>query len=158
MPTLRPYRSGDWSSFLELDLETGLASIDAADAADFKVRWPELLRKVYGWSEGGPTIGNHTIIGLEDNDGSYAGHLWISEREDFFTGRPEAFVTTVAVVATHRGRGFGKLLMNHAIEFARSRGLARIGLGVEAHNAGAIKLYEKLGFRTARLSMEMKME
>jgi ribosomal protein S18 acetylase RimI-like enzyme len=155
MPNLRPYRAIDWDSFLALDLETGLASIPAAaDKLQFAARWPTFLKTTYGWGADGPSIGRHTVWLLDADNGSYAGHLWFTEQPDFFTGRTKGFITTIAVVAAHRGLGFGELLMKHAINEARSRGYAQVVLGVDAANVGAIGLYEKLEFHTTRLSME----
>ena len=46
-----------------------------------------------------------------------------------------------------RGRGVGSALMAAAIEWARGRGdIHKLSLGVFAHNAAAIALYEKFGF------------
>jgi ribosomal protein S18 acetylase RimI-like enzyme len=155
MPTLRPYCAADWDSFLALDLETGLASIHAAaDKLQFAESWPTFLKTTYGWGDDGPSIGKNNVWVLDGDDGSYAGHLWLTEQQDFFTGRMKGFITTIAVVAAYRGRGFGELLMRHAIDEARSRGYAHVALGVDAANVGAIGLYEKLGFHTTRRSME----
>ena len=155
MPTLRLYRAADWDSFLALDLETCLAAIaNAADKIQFVERWPAFLKSSFKWGDDGPAIGKHTVWVLDEDDGSYAGHLWCTEQQDFFTGRTKGFITTIAVVAAHRGRGFGELLMQRAIDEARARGYAHVVLGVDAANVGAIGLYEKLGFHTSRRSME----
>ena len=46
-----------------------------------------------------------------------------------------------------RGRGVGSALMAAAIDWARGRGdIHKLSLGVFAHNAAAIALYEKFGF------------
>ena len=46
-----------------------------------------------------------------------------------------------------RGRGVGSALMAAGIEWARARGdLHKLSLGVFAHNAAGIALYEKFGF------------
>jgi ribosomal protein S18 acetylase RimI-like enzyme len=160
MPTLRPYRAADWSSFLELDLETGLASLTDATPEQreaFRRRWPDELREMYRWSDDGPTTRGSKLLVLETDDGAYAGHLWLTEQIDFFTGEGKLFITTVALRAEHRGRGWGRLLMQRAEDEARARGLGRIGLGVDAANAGAIGLYEQLGYRTTRRAMEKKL-
>lgn len=61
------------------------------------------------------------------------------------------WVKDLAVRESHRGRGLGtSLLLNTFGEFAR-RGIARVGLKVDAGNpTGAIRLYERLGFVTDR--------
>lgn len=152
MAELRPYRSGDWDAFLALDLETGMVGMPPERHEAYRARWPDLLRGKLGFGEAGPTRPGEALWVLEEA-GEYAGHLWVSEQEDLFSGARSLFVTTVAVDARFRGRGLGRVLMEHAERIARERGLPAIGLGVAAANPGAISLYEKLGYATARLAM-----
>ncbi len=156
MPTLRPYRETDWDDFLALDLETGDATLRYATEAArgrFRARWPDVLRERYGWSAAGPTADKAALYVLEDDDGGYAGHLWLSEEDDARTGIPRLWVNTMAIVRKHRSRGWGRLLVEKAEEVARARGLGGIGLGVDADNVVARKLYEEMGFETVRLRM-----
>lgn len=53
----------------------------------------------------------------------------------------------IGVVASHRGRGLGKRLLQACIDRAWSNGLARVDLEVRADNLAAIRLYEALGFQ-----------
>ncbi len=46
-----------------------------------------------------------------------------------------------------QGRGVGRKLLSHIIDWARDNGLAWIDLGVFSENAPAIRLYESLGFQ-----------
>ena len=51
------------------------------------------------------------------------------------------------VARAWRGRGVGSALMSAGIDWARERGdIHKLSLGVWAHNAAAIALYEKFGF------------
>jgi ribosomal protein S18 acetylase RimI-like enzyme len=58
-----------------------------------------------------------------------------------------ALVDTVCVHGPVRGIGIGTILMMAAEAVAASSGRVRVGLGVEATNEGAIRLYERLGYR-----------
>jgi ribosomal protein S18 acetylase RimI-like enzyme len=156
MPTLRPYRETDWDDFLALDRETGEATLRYASAearARFHARWPAVLRERYGWTAAGPAADKAALFVLEDDEGGYAGHLWLTEQDDLRTGLPRLWVTTMAIVRKHRSRGWGRLLVEKAEEVARARGLDSIGLGVDADNVVARKLYEEMGFETVRLRM-----
>ncbi len=156
MPTLRRYRESDWESFLALDLETGMITLRYAsdeERALYRARWPSVLRERYGWTADGPTLDKAVLYVLDDDEGVYAGHLWLSEQADVRTGIPRLWVTTMAIEARHRSRGYGRLLVEKAEEEAHARGLKSIGLGVDADNVVARKLYEEMGFETVRLRM-----
>lgn len=158
MPRVRPYEARDWDSFIALDLETGLASVESEEEDAFRERWPELLRTRFGWGDQGPTAQGSALLVLEADDGAYAGHLWVSEQVDLFTAATKLWITTMAVDAKYRGRGWGRLLMARALYEGRQRGLTRIGLSVDAANKTASRLYEEMGFATTRLTMELALE
>ncbi|MFH1086219.1 MAG: GNAT family N-acetyltransferase [Chloroflexota bacterium] len=58
----------------------------------------------------------------------------------------ELHVETLAVDAAYRGQGIGTRLLEAAIARARQRGYAAARLEVVDTNAGARRLYERLGF------------
>lgn len=156
MPRLRNYRPADWDSFLALDLETGLATLRLSPQAEkdaFRARWAETLKTSWGWTDAGPTKDNSLLLVLEDDGEPYAGHLWLREEVDALSGTTRLWVLTVAIVAKYRSRGWGRLLMERAVEEARARKLASVGLSVAADNVVARKLYEEMGFEATRLSM-----
>jgi ribosomal protein S18 acetylase RimI-like enzyme len=65
------------------------------------------------------------------------------------------FITSVAVRPTAQGQGLGKTLLGLAEDMARDAGLSATSLLVLEHNAGARRLYEKLGYsETARDRIE----
>lgn len=69
-------------------------------------------------------------------------------RELFPPVDPNAFyISRVAVVAEHRGRGFGRRLVEHTMETKRREGFEHFRLDVSAENAGAIHVYESLGLK-----------
>ena len=153
---MRKYRESDWGDFVALDIETGLQTLRYASDDErnrYRERWPAVLRERYGWGAEGPTIDKSVLYVLEDDEGHYAGHLWLSEQDDVRTGIPRLWVTTMAIVQKHRSRGWGRLLVEKAEEEARARSLGGIGLGVDADNVVARKLYEEMGFETVRLRM-----
>ena len=58
----------------------------------------------------------------------------------------EAHITNVAVTASHRRNGFGKRIMEHMTDMARSRGVCAMTLEVRRSNVAAQTLYLGLGF------------
>lgn len=78
-------------------------------------------------------------------DGAEVGILWLGVRSR--EGRPHVFILDIEVVPEHRGRGYGRDIMLAAEREARRLGADSIGLHVFGFNAGAIHLYESLGYR-----------
>jgi ribosomal protein S18 acetylase RimI-like enzyme len=62
--------------------------------------------------------------------------------------RHRASIWGVYVTPEQRGRGYGRQLMQVAIEHARSIGIERLHLSVTPDNHTARELYEKLGFES----------
>ncbi len=59
----------------------------------------------------------------------------------------EVYITNVAVSEKCRGKGYGKLLVNHLIKQSELEKAFFISLEVRKSNENAIKLYEKCGFK-----------
>ncbi|MCU0507999.1 MAG: GNAT family N-acetyltransferase [Anaerolineae bacterium] len=62
----------------------------------------------------------------------------------------EGWVRQLAVEEKHRGRGLGRALLLHAFGEFHRRGAPRVGLGVDAKNPSATKLYLGVGMRAHR--------
>jgi ribosomal protein S18 acetylase RimI-like enzyme len=65
----------------------------------------------------------------------------------FRRGSSVARLYSIAVAPEDRGRGLAALLMRDAEEVARRRGARHLRLEVRSDNAGAIRLYERLGYQ-----------
>jgi GNAT superfamily N-acetyltransferase len=59
-------------------------------------------------------------------------------------------VQNLGIVPAHRGRGLGSLLLHCALRGFREASLERVYLEVTAQNQGAVRLYQRLGFRKVR--------
>lgn len=59
-------------------------------------------------------------------------------------------VQNLGVTRAHRGRMLGAFLLCKALEGFRETGLARAYLEVTAQNTGAVRLYQRLGFRVVK--------
>jgi len=82
----------------------------------------------------------YAVAILEDRVVAYGG-LWAVI--------DEAHITNVAVHPEFRGKGYSKRLMQHLMDYARSRDLERMTLEVRVNNTVAIALYKKMGFLVA---------
>ena len=64
----------------------------------------------------------------------------------------------IAVDAGWRGRGVGTALLQAAEDWARERGATRMALGLDAFNAGALRLYERMGYETWGMEMDKEIQ
>ncbi|MCS7011597.1 MAG: GNAT family N-acetyltransferase [Anaerolineales bacterium] len=81
------------------------------------------------WEENGNIIGNVSLVPYRHSRRLYY------------------LIANVAVHPDYRRRGIGRMLTQAAIERACAKGAAEIWLQVRDNNAGAICLYQELGFR-----------
>ena len=69
------------------------------------------------------------------------------------TDKNEFFICNLAVHEDFRRQGVGQRLLEKAQTLAREEGLPKLSLFVEVDNPGAIKLYEKYGFKVTNSSL-----
>jgi ribosomal protein S18 acetylase RimI-like enzyme len=69
-----------------------------------------------------------------------------------FGGR-DAFIDEIYVSEAFRNQGWGRKLMEAALEAAREAGVLAIHLGVERTNPNALQLYRKMGFEPRRATL-----
>lgn len=81
------------------------------------------------------------IFVLEDDEGRVVGNLGMHE-----THAKGVFSLGTAILADHRGRGGGHLLMQAALQWLAGTDAHKVELEVWPDNARAIALYERYGF------------
>ena len=79
------------------------------------------------------------------SENQVVGHLWIAMKSDH--GRREAFGYDMELIASARGKGLGRELMNAAHALLHKSGVSRVGLNVFGHNKIAQNLYQSLGYK-----------
>ena len=100
----------------------------------------------------GPRTEGHRMSIVEDAaTGERVGYTWWAERD--LDAGPAAWVYDVYIDEPHRGRGFGRGLMEAVEAQVREAGLTRMELHVWVDNDPAISLYRSLGF--VAMGMEM---
>jgi lactoylglutathione lyase len=63
-------------------------------------------------------------------------------------------IKNMAVDATRRGRGIGRLLVEGAIDMARSRGRRTLAVGTAAADTGNLRFYQRAGFRLREIERD----
>lgn len=67
-------------------------------------------------------------------------------------------VETMCVDEFHRGQGIGTYLLNYVKEIAKDNDCTDMYLTVNQENIGAIKTYEKFGFKLKNIAYSMKVD
>ncbi|MFF8714399.1 GNAT family N-acetyltransferase [Streptomyces sp. NPDC015184] len=146
----RPMSAGEFDTWLSTSVE-GYAK----SWTDRGVPAEQAMRKSVSDHERNLPDGRDTegmlLHVLVDRD-AVAGHVWVSVREDI-EGVGAGFVFDVEVAEEYRGRGHGRTLMLQAERLVLAAGPRLLGLHVFASNTPALRLYESLGYRTARYNL-----
>lgn len=113
----------------------------------------EILSKpgISHYLEGWGRPGDAAVVALEEDSGRRIGAAWyrLMPPEDPGYGFVDAATPeiAVAIVPEHRGRGVGDALLRALKNVAGSQGFASLSLSVQRGNPGAVRLYERHGFR-----------
>jgi len=75
---------------------------------------------------------------------------------DEFVEERRGYISALGVGHDDVGRGYGEALLRHGISYCGSRGFDSVELGVDtANESGALRLYEKVGFRAESSWIQM---
>jgi ribosomal protein S18 acetylase RimI-like enzyme len=73
--------------------------------------------------------------------------------DPIFRQRRYVYIDEIAVAASHRGQGIGRLLMERIRQWGQEQGITEIELQVWERNGHAISFYKKLGYQMWRRTM-----
>ncbi|MFY9326885.1 MAG: GNAT family N-acetyltransferase [Georgfuchsia sp.] len=71
-------------------------------------------------------------------------------------GGPVLILEDVIVAASHRGSGYGRLLVEHVLRWAAGAGMSRVTLLADKDNSAALSFYYKLGFEESAMVVRRK--
>jgi GNAT superfamily N-acetyltransferase len=110
------------------------------------------FRDWWGKSEPGDVAIGETVEHLlRDPDTEFlladdVGFCQLRYRLSVWTGVEDCWLEDLYVTDAARGKGYGRALVEAALDSARERGCRRIELDVNEENAGALALYLSSGF------------
>ncbi len=124
---------------LELELRrlelSDLDAIERIERASYRTPWS---RSMFASELAKPTS---LSFGAIDEDGTLVGYLVLSKYVDAW------HVMNVAVSPERRRQGIAAALLRRLLELTKDDALRGYTLEVRVSNSGAIKLYERFGFR-----------
>ncbi|MEZ0542430.1 aminoglycoside 6'-N-acetyltransferase [Fibrella arboris] len=136
-------------------------SIREVSASDFK-EWFDLACLL--WPDYEPDEMTDALNGIQQRSATESafllrhdnrqaiGFINLSLRFDYVPGatkRPVAYVEGIFVLADHRQRGYGKLLIEHAEEWARQQGCSELASDVLLDNEASQAFHRQVGFDEA---------
>ncbi len=106
-------------------------------------------------SDYAPPLTEHRLKKIIEFD---ASHLFVATEKDTIVGSltltiyhvptgTKAWIEDVVVGVLQRGKGTGRLLMQHAIEYAKQLGADNLNLTSRASREAANRLYQRTGFQ-----------
>lgn len=116
--------------------EALLPQIQRIEQQSFSVPWTEQMLRMQLAPD------SHVFLTAQTADGviGYVGMMYVLD---------EGYISNIAVRPDYRRRGVADVLLNALEQRARALMLSFLTLEVRAHNAPAIALYEKHGYRVA---------
>ncbi len=112
------------------------------------IEQPELKLYYEGFGSG---KADHCIV-AEDN-GRVVGAAWTRIMNDYGHVDDDTPSFAISLYKEYRGQGIGTKLMEQMLEVLRKKGYKKASLAVQKANY-AVKMYEKVGFRTVAQNSE----
>ena len=124
-------------------------------AGDWTADQAETLaaREVNDLLPAGPDSPGMLLLVASTPGGEPVGVLWVA-----LDRRPgEAWIYDIEINAEHRGKGYGRALLDAAEQEAAQRGSKAIGLNVFGTNTVARRLYESAGYEITAINMRKEL-
>lgn len=90
---------------------------------------------------------NKSICAVASLDGDIVGVYVL-----IFLRKTVAEIKNIAVAEKFQGRGIGKKLLQHAIDFCRNNGLRQLKIATGNSSIGQIALYQQMGFEITTIN------
>ena len=101
----------------------------------------------------------YTLVDEKDFPIGYAFCSIIEEKEtDNLYAKKTFYIDDLCVRADLRGKGYGKMLYNYALDMAKGFDCDRLTLNVWHLNQSALRFYEKIGMSPLKTVMEQKIK
>jgi GNAT superfamily N-acetyltransferase len=149
---LRPVTAEEYESFRvrlvrDFTAEHVSAGNGSADEAERRA-----AAQVIALLPHGPSTAGHLLLTAEDALGEPVGFIWLAPHYRAGT----AWIYDIEVHPEHRGKGYGRALLQAAEDETRRLGVNAIGLNVFGATSVGLAVYESAGY--AVMSLQMRKE
>ena len=148
MITLREIRESEYDLLKDFLYEAIFIPEGVEPPAKEIVEQPEL--KLYYEDFG---TGKADLCIVADDDGKVIGAAWTRIMNDYGHVDDDTPSFAISLYKEYRGKGIGTELMRKMLELLRKDGYGKASLAVQKANY-AVKMYEKVGFRTVDQNSE----
>jgi ribosomal protein S18 acetylase RimI-like enzyme len=142
---LRAWRDGDFDAVTSLVYAAYRGSVDAALNAQYRTRdgCAVLLDALTSTVWCGHFLPEASVVAVDAATRRVCGVLVASR-----VSRHAAHFSQISVAPRWQGIGVGEALLRYALAATAKAGLSRATLAVTRENRGALRLYERVGFRS----------
>ena len=156
--TIRPATPDDEPAMIEIQHSSGIhhATIDPERWRQQTLEEAATSRRMWH----GVSPRDEAFVAEADGRAVGMTELWLKRPRDPQSAR-KPFIKVdlaLAVLPEWRGRGVGTALLAAAEAWGRAQGAERMVLDLDIHNAGAQRLYERVGYRAEALAMDKVIE
>lgn len=89
--------------------------------------------------------GNEVFLAVDDADGAAHGLISLVRYATIHASGPTAYIAALVVASGARGRGVGRILVEHAKHWAAGHGCRRLAVSSAEHRADAHAFYPACG-------------
>lgn len=139
-----PLTQAEYEAYMAVMVPAYTREVAKAASMSLEAATARTRQQLAGILPEGRMTPEHDFLAILDDRGRRAGTLWVGPRREDAT--PTFYIYDIVVDRDRRGEGIGTAALLWVESEAARRGLDAISLSVVAHNQGAIRLYERMGY------------
>ncbi len=145
-----PMNENDFLEFWKIAVDQWKTDMENAGLMEKNTSYEEAEKYTEKILPKGMNTTGHKMMNIFDDD-KKIGSIWFELRER--VGLKEIYLWDIIIDEEYRSKGYGKATMSLLEEFAKNEGAVRISLNVFGSNRIARKLYTKIGYYEAAITM-----
>ncbi|NWL02574.1 GNAT family N-acetyltransferase [Flavobacterium collinsii] len=147
--TFRTAEEADLSQIISLLADDALGQ----SREEYQIPLPEAYVKAFRNISADPS---QELVAVTNEAGELVGTMQLSFIQYLtYQGGVRAQIEAVRIRAEDRGKGYGKIMFEWAMEKSRSKGAHLLQLTTDKQRPDAIRFYEKLGFVPSHEGMKL---